>query len=617
MVLSITNHRSMLRGFADAGYACLQAPLGVANPVQLVVRDAAASHHFTLWVFDVTHGGGGPTVRAADEYRIQITNGPTTLSAYSNPNTTHVLIGYSPSRDVIVAYDRKWLEAWTANFVRTQSRGSPSIQVKEADILAGQGGMHRLLKNTQTFGSAAIVTLSPQSFPAFLLNQGAVLAGTMSGAQAMQTAVPPQSPTIPTLDQYCRSRGYSFDRDLLARYVASFLAKPFVILAGVSGTGKSKMAELVAEYYSLRDQSVPTAAPHAATPVPALSTGDNYVYVAPALSTLISGPVPGRFALIPVRPDWLDNQSIMGYVNPITQAYESTQALDLVLTARSSLQATTLPFDAPRHFMLLDEMNLARVEHYFSDWLSCSESRRLEGAGMVVQQPVPLHRSAQPVQATLSTGEVVEVPNAVPLPTNIVVTGTINVDETTYGISPKVLDRAMVIEFDVVNLDDLRGLGAAQTSEAYRFPSTLPPFALPSHTDYQALPIVIHEHLKFINAILEKARLHFGYRAANEMAVFIARFNDILPLETNDPSMLRALDAAVLQKVLPRLQGNRAKLEEMLVALATYLHRLDANAAPGTGLADESPSPLLPKSFYRCMDMLDTLRSFGFVSFFK
>src|ERR1700730_10191489 len=124
--------------------------------------------------------------------------------------------------------------------------------------------------------------------------------------------------------------------------------------------------------------------------------------------------------------------------------------------------------------MLLDEMNLARVEHYFSDWLSCTESRREIEDGTIIQHPVALHRSEKPMEARLfeSDGSFtnVPVPPSLELPTNLVVTGTVNVDETTYGFSPKVLDRSMVIEFDEVDLERLRSGGSGMTTDGYQLP---------------------------------------------------------------------------------------------------------------------------------------------------
>jgi 5-methylcytosine-specific restriction endonuclease McrBC GTP-binding regulatory subunit McrB len=273
--------------------------------------------------------------------------------------------------------------------------------------------------------------------------------------------------------------------------------------------------------------------------------------------------------------------------------------------------------------MLLDEMNLARVEHYFSDWLSCTESRRLQGDGSIIQHPVPLHRSEKTMEARLigldGSSTKVPVPANLELPTNLAVTGTVNVDETTYGFSPKVLDRAMVIEFDDVDLNDLRKGAASVSGDPYRFPNMLPPFRLASKQDYAALPEETHKHLSEINDILEEARLHFGYRSANEIALFISIYTTILPEDPKDPHLLRALDAAILQKVLPRLSGNRAKLEAPLAKLCAYLRDLKPPEAEVT-LEDFDIwffDAALLHSYRRAVEMLRALRDFGFVSFFK
>jgi len=277
---------------------------------------------------------------------------------------------------------------------------------------------------------------------------------------------------------------------------------------------------------------------------------------------------------------------------------------------------------APRHFMLLDEMNLARVEHYFSDWLACTESRRYRPDGTVKQQPVPLHRTSETLMTTLQrpggSPETVEVPSSLALPTNLVVTGTVNVDETTYGFSPKVLDRAMVLEFDEVNLDRLRNGGTEIAVGGYRLPDTLPAFRIPTPEDYKNLPEEAHKHISAINSILEVARLHLGYRAANEIALFMHFYNEMLPPVGTDASWLRALDAAILQKVLPRLSGNRAKLEKPLARLCVYLRDLTV-VSNDASLAtfDTAPQAALPKAYRRAVEMLDALRDFGFVSFFK
>src|ERR1700730_1277211 len=191
--------------------------------------------------------------------------------------------------------------------------------------------------------------------------------------------------------------------------------------------------------------------------------------------------------------------------------------------------------------MLLDEMNLARVEHYFSDWLSCTESRREIEDGTIIQHPVALHRSEKPMEARLfeSDGSFtnVPVPPSLELPTNLVVTGTVNVDETTYGFSPKVLDRSMVIEFDDVDLNELRGASGGSTGDAFRFPDVLPPFRLATAEDYAALPQGTHSHLSAINDILEDARLHFGYNSLqfDEHLLRQAFYKSLHPPVPNQP----------------------------------------------------------------------------------
>jgi restriction-modification system family protein len=607
MALTLNDHLALLKGFPDSGFHAIRQPNVVANPIVVEWRDFGRTLRYRLWAFDITHGGGGATVRAADEFRIQITNGPATLADLDAGDAVDLLIGYSRDRDAIVAYDRRWLENWIRKKEQTGSGGSPSVQVKEADIQAGhRDGIHHLTKQAG-FGTGDIVTMSPVMFPVYLANQTAVLNGSMTAAAARAAASESHNMTVV---DYCADQGFPFEPDLIARYLASVMTKPFVILAGVSGTGKSKLAELVAEYYS---DDAAAAGAASATPTP----GDSFVFAA-ARGT----PSADRFALVAVRPDWIDNQSILGFVNPITQKYESTQALDLILRARRDLDAATSKPSAPRYFMLLDEMNLARVEHYFSDWLACTESRRLRTDSSVTQQAVPLHRAEAQMKTTIrlpdGSTEQLTVPAALELPTNLIVTGTVNVDETTYGFSPKVLDRAMVLEFDEVDLDRLRSGSQKSAPTTYRFPAALSSFRLATRADYARIPAGTHAHLTALNDLLKGARLHFGYRAANEMGLFMSIYNEILPSDDTDVDWVRALDAAVLQKVLPRLSGNRAKLELPLAGVCSYLRDL---TLPTTDVTveefDPNASARLTLSYRRAVDMLESLRSFGFVSFFK
>jgi hypothetical protein len=603
MPLSLEDHQQMLRGFGPLGFRCLEAPDSATNPVKIEWRVGNESRKFQLWSFEITHGGGGAGVRAADEYRIQITNGPGSQAELNAGGVRDLLVGYSRLRESVVVYDIGWLQKWI-----DKQGGSPSVQVKEADIQAGHDkGIHHLTKDAN-FGHGHIVTINPARLPSFLLNDDALLKGNMTPEQA-QMLTP--NPATETIVDYCSKCGFPFDPDLIARYLASLLTKPFVILAGVSGTGKSKLAELVAEFYTAGAGS--PAIPSGSPP----KTGEAFVFAGDK-----GRPDPRRFALVAVRPDWIDNQSILGFLNPVTERYESTQALDLILRADAAVRAAAKPLSAERYFLLLDEMNLARVEHYFSDWLACAESRRLRNDGSVVQQPVTLHRSEKMLETTLTepdgTKKTMTVPAYLTLPTNLIVTGTVNVDETTPGFSPKVLDRAMVIEFDEVDLERLRTGKVASSGGVYNFPSTLLPFSLATRENYASLPVEGHNHIVAINQILNDARLHLGYRPANEIALFVKIYSTILPPETPEVVLLKALDAAILQKVLPRLTGNRAKLEAPVARLSAYLRD---GALPSGDMTSKEFAPdadaKFQKSYRRAVEMLDTLREFGFVSFFK
>ena len=178
--------------------------------------------------------------------------------------------------------------------------------------------------------------------------------------------------------QYVQQRGFTFTREVVADYYVSLKTKPFVILTGVSATGKTGLTQLVA--------------------------------------SALSGPDAGHYLLVPVSPDWTDDTYLLGYYNVIQERQIETAFSKFY---RWSSDVRSEPF-----FVCLDEMNLAKVEHYFSHFLSKME-----------------------------TGE---------LPPNLFITGTVNVDESTYLFSKKVLDRANTIEFNEVYLFDKPGGGSIQ-----------------------------------------------------------------------------------------------------------------------------------------------------------
>ncbi|MDZ7795200.1 MAG: hypothetical protein U5P10_16375 [Spirochaetia bacterium] len=143
---------------------------------------------------------------------------------------------------------------------------------------------------------------------------------------------------------------------------------------------------------------------------------------------------------VSVRSDWVDATDVFGYYDSFSGKYHITKILKFIFEANEN---SDIPY-----FLIFDEMNLSKVEYYFSDVLSVMESKYLNDKGESVQEPVTLH--SNPVEADDSLIEEVE---KIYIPDNLYITGTVNIDETTYMFSPKVLDRANVLEFNEVDID--------------------------------------------------------------------------------------------------------------------------------------------------------------------
>jgi 5-methylcytosine-specific restriction endonuclease McrBC GTP-binding regulatory subunit McrB len=210
----------------------------------------------------------------------------------------------------------------------------------------------------------------------------------------------------------------------------------------------------------------------------------------------------------------------------------------------------------------LDEMNLARVEHYFSDFLSCLES----GEALHLHDDISLEQGES---------EEKPIPRKLKIPSNLFFTGTVNVDETTYMFSPKVLDRAFTIELNQVDLTRL-GSGGDETSknpiDLKDLPSELRPVTNPNAEDWDRFGDLEDGNLLDLivkmNDILAEENRHFGYRVANEIARFVT-----LASEQAGPTSethWAALDLAILEKVLPKFHGTQQELEEVLLKLFDF-----------------------------------------------
>ncbi len=390
--------------------------------------------------------------------------------------------------------------------------------------------------------------------------------------------------TIDQLSTYLNAHGFHFPPELLTTYYLSLQTKPFVILTGISGTGKTKLAQLFAEWIS--------------------SDGKNH------------------HVFLSVRPDWTDNRGMLGFYNLITQTYQTTDFLRLLTQA-------TLESNAP-HFVILDEMNLAKVEYYFADFLSVLESRHVE-KGEMKQERLRLHDLPRCVLAQGETAwdeetELEEeigrmcrvrcegcplragvdeskwspgwaissfaearlagfkperyVPPRLAVPVNVYFTGTVNVDETTYIFSPKVLDRANTIEFNQVNLDDYFAAAATVTdtipaSDAARQGFTFNgkfiqlPKGIPGLRSDPGLE-PYRQRLSELNTLLAPYTMHFGYRVADEVLLYLWGAQNLGEADFN---LDTAFDYQVYQKILPKFHGSEAKLGKPLAALQDFCEK--------------------------------------------
>ncbi|BBG00923.1 MULTISPECIES: McrB family protein [Pseudonocardia] len=335
---------------------------------------------------------------------------------------------------------------------------------------------------------------------------------------------------------------------LVPSFLAGLLAKPFAILTGLSGSGKTQLAMRLGEWWGRDDHGRP------------------------------------RHLVVPVRPDWTGPEAVFGYEDALRSASAGRsiwfvpESLEFILRAADD---STRPY-----LLILDEMNLAHVERYFADFLSGVESRKPLLPDLVRDEADGSWRARSSEK--------------LPLPRNLVVVGTVNVDETTYMFSPKVLDRASTFEFrvDADALDPSRGrpVSAAPAPDVL-----LRAFCdLAEDDDWHRVhphpdqPAIV-DALRSLHGILAAADLEFGHRTFYEAIRFAAFY-----AAAGDTDVDRVLDLIVMQKLLPKVHGSRRIVEPMLTAL------LDVAG---------QESPRLPATSRKVSRMLTAVRANQFVSF--
>lgn len=337
------------------------------------------------------------------------------------------------------------------------------------------------------------------------------------------------SEMVTVCDVQLKECGLQLSAGTLSRLAAALLTKRFLILTGLSGSGKTKLAHAFAAWIAESE---------------------------------------AQYRVVAVGADWTTNENLLGYqdaLRPAIYRKPTNGALELMLRARD---------DGERpYFLILDEMNLSHVERYFADMLSAIESG----------EAIALHSATEDLPG--GDGDTVLVPPRLDLPKNLFIVGTVNVDETTYMFSPKVLDRANVIEFRAtadqigdfldnpqrIRMEAIAGKGAGFGAAFVAAASgDAPPLAeLPTTIHANGAQCAADLKARMVEAFKELAPIgaEFGFRTAFEISRFVA-FHAVL----TGPGwkFSDALDAQVYQKLMPKLHGSERRLGPVLKALEAF-----------------------------------------------
>lgn len=324
-------------------------------------------------------------------------------------------------------------------------------------------------------------------------------------------------------------------------YLTAIKSKPFLLLAGISGTGKSRIVRELAR---------------------ACWDVDSEEYKAQK---------PKNFEMVQVKPNWHDSGELIGYVSRVSGKAEFVAGDFLKFVAKAWED-----LDTP-YFLCLDEMNLAPVEQYFAEYLSVVESRKRNEEGMVVTDPILKKANEEwyfNLTASLTSDEEIRKQfneDGISLPQNLIVIGTVNMDETTFSFSRKVLDRAMTIEMNEVDLygglaDRHEVIGKIGNNE-------LIGTAVEGVDVYSENKDVCDKaigYLAKLNEILEGTPFKVAYRTRNEFLLYVV--NNLpycMDKEGNNlPQgyvIARALDEITSMKILSRIEGDDTKVKESLL----------------------------------------------------
>ena len=355
-----------------------------------------------------------------------------------------------------------------------------------------------------------------------------------------------------------------FDMSTSDKYyniLTALRTKPFLLLAGISGTGKSRIVR------ELAFKSCPEF----------LRDAD--------------GTTPGNYCMIEVKPNWHDSSELLGYYSHISKEYQYTNFIKFLVKA---MMFPDVPF-----FVCLDEMNLAPVEQYFAEFLSVLETRkkvgdRIRTGALVKPEYFAELQNAEGGDGYIFTQWFPEIKRNIPyniytnptlaqvgltLPDNVFIIGTVNMDDTTHQFSRKVLDRAMTIEMNGGKLSDMFGqshnLEYLPDEDIWDINKFIPEYVTADEViavnpdTAEELKTKLPERLEEINEVLKDTPFVVSYRVLNELVIYTGNLlNDGMSI---DEAIDEAVNQIVLMKILPRIEGD----EDMFIVKGAAENRLE------------------------------------------
>ena len=368
-------------------------------------------------------------------------------------------------------------------------------------------------------------------------------------------------------------------------YLTALRTKPFMLLAGISGTGKSRIVrEMAKACWKEGDEEF----------------GKN---------------CPRNFCMVQVKPNWHDSSELIGYVSRLNG--EKFVVGPFLRFLAAAFKEPYVPY-----FLCLDEMNLAPVEQYFAEYLSVIESRKVNEdpvSGQTIIETDPII----PYENTEAYGSLIdqlfdsdeerkaykteEGGKRLTIPQNLFVVGTVNMDETTFSFSRKVLDRAMTIEMNEVDLHG--GLEKDSGNEIGYIGNSIIGDAAEGSDVYEENKELCDEvlaYLEQVNTILEGTPFKIAYRTRNEFLMYAVNRKILAP----DSQLWQTLDEMTSMKILSRIEGDsdrtkkvlerlKALVEEVIVAKMNNITGLAPSHPVDTGLVPSHPvdtgeAPVLP-----------------------